>query len=1167
MQFFYITQAFTHKKQFYLQLPGIPLFMKLFIVLVVFSASIMHAAGAYSESTSVKLNVTDMSIENILIEIEKQTGCTFYYNTKDVDITKKVTLNSTRGDLSETLKQLFVGTNMDYIANGSNIVLRTKEVQQQQKYKITGTVVDNTGEPIIGASVSIKGQKNNGVITDIDGKFSLSVSSEKVILEVSYIGYKTTTVEVIRNKTVHIKLQEDNQMLDEVVVVGFGSQKKVNLTGAVATVSSDVFEGRPVQNATMSLQGAVPGLKIAKGTGKLDDAPSVSIRGKATIGEGSDGAPLILIDGMEGDLNMLNPQDIENVSVLKDAAASSIYGSRAPFGVILVTTKSGKNAKLSVNYNNSLRWSTPIRRPYMTDSYRFATYFNDAATNAKHNGHFSPERMQRIKDYQDGTISTVNIPSSGNPNVWADGYDYGNANVDWYDELYNTWTFAQEHTASMSGGNEKMQTYASMNYMGSDGMIKVSKDTYARYATNLKINTQMADYLNISYNLKYSRSDYDRPAKLGYLDQLGYRTWPTLPVYDDNGYLYDAPSPILPIRKGGRNKVRKDILSSQFQARIKPLEGWEIVGAVDYAINRERNHWDFQAYSNHNVAGDPIPSKMNTAVYEKSYSNDYWNFNVYTTYDKQLQTGHNFKVMAGFQSENSMNNGFSAKRNGIIVPGMDLIDVTNGTDGSGKATPPEVTGDGSEWGVIGFFGRLNYDYKERYLLEANLRHDGSSRFRAEKRWKTFPSVSLGWNVAKETFWEECVSYVNTFKIRGSYGVLGNQNTTSLYPTYPSMPIGTSDSSWLINGIKQNTANAPDLISTTLTWEMVKSLNVGFDVDAFNNRLSFSFNWYQRDTEDMVGPAPEMPSTLGIEVPKTNNTDLRTQGWEVDIRWRDRICQDFSYDIGFNLSDDRTTVTNYPDKDFKLDTYYSGKLLGQIWGYETIGIAKTKEEMSAHLATLPNGGQDAFGANWDAGDIMYKDLNGDGAINSGGKTINDHGDLKVLGNSNPRFRFGLHLGGSWKGLDASVLFQGTMRRDYWEGSWNFWGWTGYLWRSTAYEEHLDYFRNDPEHYMGKNLNSYYPRPLDGSTQNQKVQSRYLQNGAYIRLKNLQVGYTLPNTVTSLCGISKLRVFVSGENLWTGTKLNKIFDPEALGYGSGSIGYPLSQTFSAGISITL
>lgn len=1036
----------------------------------------------------------------------------------------------------------------------------------QDKRKISGVVKDATGEPVIGASVVEKGT-TNGVITDMDGNFTLDIA-KGAILTISYIGYAEQEIVIANQTSLNIILKENTELLDEVVVVGFGSQKKANLTGAVSTVDSKAFKERPVQNAVQALQGAIPGLNIVSGTGELNKTADINIRGTGTIGDGSNGSPLILIDGMEGDLNLVNPQDIENVTVLKDAAASSIYGSRAPFGVILVTTKSGGKDKIKFNYNNSFRWSSPTRRPHVVDSYTFAKYFNEASENAGRVGHFSPSHLERIKDYQDGKITTVNIPNPNNPTVWADGYDYANGNTDWYDEIYDKHSFSQEHTATLSGGGEKVQMYASLNYLDAEGLLKINKDNYQRYATNLKMNAQVTSYLDMSYNIKYTRAEFETPSQNS-TGALGYQTWPTLPVYDDNGYLFSSPSPIQGLRDGGKATYSNDRLSQQLRLNIRPLKGWEIIGEINYAISRTRNHQDYQKLYNHNVAGDIIPNGNSTSVNEQSYDNDYINTSLYSTYQFSLSEDHNFKIMAGVQYEGSNNNNFSASRNGIMVPGMDVIDITNGTDGSGNSTPPTVGGNVNEWGVAGYFGRLNYDYKGRYLAEVNLRYDGSSRFRADNRWKLFPSFSLGWNIAHESFWEDLQDKVSTLKLRASYGTLGNQNTSSLYPTYLNMPIGTANSGWLLNGKKGNTASAPGLISSTMTWETVKSLNIGFDAQALENRLSVAFDWFQRDTKDMIGPAPELPLVLGVGVPKTNNTDLRTRGWEITIGWRDNINSDISYNIGFNLSDSQTEITDYPNENYDLGKpYYTGKKLGEIWGYETIGIAKTDEEMQKHLASLPNGGQDAINnIGWKAGDIMYKDLNGDGKIDAGANTLFDHGDRKVIGNNTPRFRFALNLGFSYKNFDISTILQGVMKRDYWEGDWNFWGWNGWLWRSTAYKEHMDYFRGSADHWMGQNLNSYYPRPLDGSSQNMQVQSRYLQNAAYIRMKNLQMGYTLPQMMTNKLGISNLRFYVSGENLFVISGVRKLFDPEAMGYGTSSIGYPIQRVFSAGLSITL
>ena len=1125
--------------------------------------------AAWAQEQKVSVDLKQRPLTELFSTIEKQTPYRFSYRDVVLQGKGNVTISEQNISTREVLANALHPLGLDFeLQSEKNIVIfnrteaKTSRPSGRSK-KIKGTITDSSGVPIIGANVMVKGT-TNGTITDLDGNFSLDVS-EGDILEISYIGYLTQTQRIGKESTLAITMEEDSKQLEEVVVVGFGTQKKVNLTGAVSTVDSETFEDRPVQNVAMMLQGVMPGLNITKTDGTMDAAPTINIRGTTTIGEGSSGSPLILIDGMEGDMNMLNPQDIESVSVLKDAAASSIYGSRAPFGVILITTKKGKEGRFTVNYNNSLRWNTPVKRPHTVDSYRFATYFNDAAINAKATGKFTPERMQRIRDYMDGKITTVNIPDPNNPSVWADGYDYANANVDWWDVLFNKWTFSQEHTASMMGGTDKLQAYASVNFLDAGGMMKLSEDTYRRYATNLKLSAQLSKVVSVNYGVRYSRSDYDRPSRMENIGALGYQTWPVLPVYDDKGYFFSSPSPALGIAEGGRDKTNFNIMTQQLALVINPFEGLVINGDVNYSFTSQHNHWDTQKTYNHNVAGDPIPNADNTEVREYSNTYSYMNPNLYATYSHAFESGHNLKVMLGFQSEQYWNNSFEARRNGIMVPGMDVIDITNGTDGSGKITPPTVSGARNEWAVFGFFGRLNYNWKDRYLAEVNLRYDGTSRFRQDQRWKWFPSFSAGWNIAQEDFWADWTDYVNVLKLRASFGTLGNQNTSSWYPTYLTMPVGTANGGWLVNGVKPNTADGPGIISSTMTWETIKTLDFGFDVSALQNRLNLSFGWYRRQTLDMIGPAPELPGILGTAVPKTNNTDLETKGIELTVGWKDQLPNGFAYQVAFNLSDDRTKITNYPNDTYDLNKYYTGQTIGEIWGYETIGIAKTQEEMDNHLASLPNGGQNPLGSQWEAGDIMYKDLNGDGVINDGANTKDDHGDKKIIGNNTPRFRFGLSLAAQWKGFDVSAFFQGTMKRDYWEGSYNFWGYGDWIWRSVAFEQHMDYFRNDPDHLMGENLDAYYPRPVDGTAKNHQTQTRYLQNAAYIRLKNLSVGYTLPTSLSERVGISKFRVFLSGENLWTGTGLSSIFDPEQLGGGTGSIGYPLSKTISAGINV--
>ena len=514
----------------------------------------------------------------------------------------------------------------------------------------------------------------------------------------------------------------------------------------------------------------------------------------------------------------------------------------------------------------------------------------------------------------------------------------------------------------------------------------------------------------------------------------------------------------------------------------------------------------------------------------------------------------------------SVEDGSPAKKAGIIVPSIPTINTSSGLE-NGVVITPEVSGGGGSWRTVGFFGRINYNFKERYLAEVNLRYDGSSRFRSDNRWGFFPSFSLGWNIANEPFFKPAKRWVDMLKIRASYGSLGNQNTTSWYPTYQTMGFANSSGDWLINGQKPNTAWPPALISMLLTWEKVRSWNAGIDFAAFDSRLTGSFEYFIRQTLDMVGPADELPVILGTSVPSTNNTDLQTEGWELELSWRDVAFGQLNYGIRLVLSDAQATILKYSNPSRTLDKNYAGMKVGEIWGYETVGIAKSDIEMRNHLATLPYGGQNAIGSDWGAGDIMYKDVNGDGVVDSGANTIDDHGDLKVIGNTTPRYNFGIDLTAAWKGIDLRIFLQGVGKRDYYQGSMYFYGTTGASeFNSMALSEHIDYFRADADNPLGQNLDAYYPKPYFNTNKNTRCQTGYLQNAAYCRLKNVQIGYTIPQKYTSKIGISNCRVYLSGENLATFTQMTDLFDPETIGANSAGNVYPLTRTYSVGLSVT-
>jgi TonB-linked SusC/RagA family outer membrane protein len=1034
----------------------------------------------------------------------------------------------------------------------------------QAQRRVTGTVTNDSLAPLAGVSVVVKGS-STGTSTDADGKFSISVPANAT-LQASFVGYASMESSVGNKTTVDFRLKSATNEMDQVIVVGFGTQKKVNLTGAVSTVNAKALADRPVQNASQALQGLVTGLNISQNNGSLESTPGINIRGTGTIGTSSS-SPLVLIDGMEGSINALNPQDIETVSVLKDAAAASIYGSRAAFGVILVTTKRGKAGKATFNYNNNLRSTRPTLLPKQMDSYTFALFFNDASVNGGSAPFFDAAALQRIQDYQSGKLTTPIPKDPNNPNRWADGYAYGNANTDWYRAMYKKQAFQQEHNFSLTAGNERTSFYLSGDYMNQEGMMVFNPDNYNRIAVTAKINSKLTDQLSVNYTNRFIHEGYHRPSALtnGFYQDLGRQGWPTLPLYDPNGYLFSSPSPALAMRDGGTDNNQKDWNYQQLQLVFEPIKGWKTYGEFNYRSRNDFRHWDVQRTFNHDVNGNPYVYGTNSEVQEYGYKENYFNTNIYTDYSKSIAERHNFKLTAGFQTELTKYRDLSVTRQGVIVPSVSTIATTSGVDGQGRVVAPAVSGQYQNWGTQGFFSRLNYDYDGKYLLEGNLRYDGSSRFRSDTRWGLFPSVSAGWNVAKEAFFDRFSDVLSTFKLRASYGQLGNQNTNVWYPTYVTMPIGTANGTWLVNGAQPNTASAPGLVSSTLTWETIQSYNVGLDIAALNNRLTASLDLFKRKTLDMVGPAPELPVTLGTGVPQTNNTDLETAGFEVELSWNDKIGKDFSYNLRFLLSDNQTTVTRYPNKTGSFTTFREGQKTGEIWGYTTVGVAKSKAEMDAHLAKLSNG-QNFFGSQWDAGDVMYLDYNGDGKIDNGGNTESNAGDFHKIGNSTPRYTFGFDASANFKGFDFRAFFQGVAKRDYWQGSYFFWGATNPIWWSTGFIQHEDYFRGSETHPLGQNLDAYYPRPSFNSGKNQQVQTRYLQDASYIRLKNIQLGYTLPASLVRGARIQRLRVYLSGENIWTGTKTAKMFDPETIDGGSGGSVYPLSKVISGGLTVT-
>ena len=1055
------------------------------------------------------------------------------------------------------------------------------------QFTVKGTVLDKDKEPAIAAKVVEKGNPTHATVTDVYGRFTLNISKPNSTLVITYIGFDPQEVAVRAGGTVRVELVEKNTALDEVVIVGFATQRRINATGAVKTIDDAALKDRPTANAVQSLQGVVPGLNITSDAGGAPGSTmNINIRGVGNLGDGSESSPLILIDGMEGDINTLNPADIENISVLKDAAAASVYGSRAPFGVILITTKNGAKGQHggpSVNYSGNVRIQQPISVPQTVDGLTYAYVLNDAYLNSGGNPPFSSDHIGKIRDYMSGK-SNLSMGFYETLDTWhLNQAGWGNTN--WYDVYVKSHTVSNEHNLSVSGSTESLDYRLSGNYMGQTGLYNHADEFYRRYNVAAKLNARLSRYFTLGWSSRMTADDNERPSVMDdlFFHNLG-RTSPVIPLVNPYNGEYHQESMMQPIREGGRVNDQTVKLYNQLKLVAEPIKEWRIHVELNSRVERNPYSRTFNPMIYHRPSGKAeyltafrditanehtvdsskgifkvSPAGGETYVEDALQKVNYFETNVYTDYHRKLAGGHDFTFLLGGQSEYYKTG--TARQAAYDYPTLAEGQVY-------RRLSSDIKG---EWSSLGLFARANYNYKYRYLAEVNFRADGASRFPSDQRWGYFPSASAGWNITEEPFMERVrTKFLDNLKLRGSYGTLGNQNTSSFYPYYQAMYVNTT--SLVLGGTQQSSLPVYSPYSTSLTWETIVNAGVGLDFTLFNGRLLGSFDWYQRTTKDMIGPAQSLSALYGAAAPKTNNAELRTRGWEVELTWRDRIGK-FNYSITGTLSDYKTLVTKYYSPTGQCfgtnalnrngNYWYEGKEYGEIWGYRVLGIAKSDEEMNNYLDRVS---QSALGSKWGGGDLMYADLNGDGKVDAGSGTLNDHGDMTRIGNSTPRFAFSLALQGDYKWFDFRIFLQGIGKRDFiFENCAPFYGISN-EWQRNLLVNHLDYYRYAGSD-LGANLDAYYGRiRIDGN--NILASDRFLQNAAYLRLKNVQLGFSLPKGTKLGRHVKHARLYVSGENLLTFTKL-RIFDPEGIdnggGYGAGKV-YPNYRTYSVGLNLT-
>ena len=1056
---------------------------------------------------------------------------------------------------------------------------------------VSGVVLESTGVPAIGAFVLQQGT-SNGTMTDADGKFTINVTSDAV-LEVTLMGFETQLVPVNGNSVLSITLKEDSQLLEEVVVVGYGTTKKVNLTGAVSVIKADDLQDRSALSASKMLQGSVPGLTITNRSGRPGQSSTINVRGVNSINGGS---PLVLIDGVEGDLERVNPQDIESISVLKDAASAAIYGARASFGVILVTTKVGadKDGKPVVRYSGRAGFTSPTTSTqfesrgyysvYWTD-YFMKTYSGTPYTNGLYTDEDMMELWIRRNDKTENPKRPWVVVDNRNG---VDVYNYY-ANTDWYHHLFNDIKPTTSHSISFTGGTDRVKYMISGAYNMEKGVFRVSTDTFSKFNFRSKISFDVTKWLNVSNNTSFYSSSYDYPGRSGVNNSFRMTEVHALASYPivnpDGTSLYNTQYRSEPIMDGLltilTNDLHKNVdkvnhLSTMTELTITPFKGLEVKANFTYN-HTSSNSWNRTANAEYSVTPGVV-QKVDTGNFLDKLSesvsfHNYLQTNVFATYNTSIAGNHNIKAMVGYTYETKHLKDLSLSGENLLSNTLNDLKLV-GTNADGEKVT-NVGGGQNEYAIMSTFMRLNYDYKERYLLEFNGRYDGTSRFASGSRWGFFPSVSVGWRISEEGFFANAKEYVENLKLRGSFGRLGNQQV-GYYDYIRGINMGTL--SYLFGSAKPVYATIDAPVASDLTWEVVDQYNVGIDAAFLNNRLTFSGEGYIRDTKGMLTKGVTLPGVYGASSPKMNAADMRTKGYEFTLSWRDQFMlagQPFGYSASVVFNDYITKITRFDNPQKLLSDYYVGQTYGEIWGYVTDGFFKSDEEAKNYKVdqTSVNGiifasAGEEFGLR--AGDLKYVDLDGDNKITKGQNTVDKPGDRRLLGNSEPRYQYGINLGANWMGFDLAIFLQGVGRVDWYPDpdARAFWGLYARPFSSFIPADF------ETKIWTEENPDSYFPRPRgyiamkDGRALG-TVNDRYLQNVGYCRLKNLTVGYSIPDKVLSKAKISQLRVYFSGENLGYMSALKKAsryVDPEqAMTAGNLSV-YPWQKTFMFGIDLT-
>jgi TonB-linked SusC/RagA family outer membrane protein len=1155
----------------------------LLIILLFINSSFAHeSSGQEILDQRISIDFTNENLKSVLSKIEKSSKINFSFNPKEINLDQKVSIEAKNEKIRDIFIRLFTPLKISYELSGVKQVLlfkggiglinNTPQIQEIEKPQmasltIKGLVKDQLDEPMIGVTVKLKGT-TIGTITDAKGQYSIEVPSESSALIFSFVGYLPQEINVGNRTSINIIMTPEEKTLGEIVVVGYGTKEKVNLTGAVGVASGKVLQNRPISTVGEGLQGVIPNLNVTVRNGDPTAAVTFNIRGYESINGGS---PLILVDGVPMDLNRINPNDIKSISVLKDAAAAAVYGARAAFGVVLVETKKGETGKITVTFGNQISRSTSIFNTDLeTDPYQFVLAQNLASTRNGGTPTWDADFVAGTKAYSENPTTAPQWKVLGGVIRY-----YGQNN--YQDRVLRDYSPSNQHDLSIAGGSDKARMYASIGYINKDGFFAIGNDKFKRYNILLKGDFKVNKWLSLDEKVVFNSQNSDKTHvytqdvsvnSIIRVEPFRLIDFPDLPFYVTPGdrdtyapYIgkYFTGLNALPyLQDGGRTTFTNNDLWFTQGITLTPVKGLKIRGDFSYNIFK-RGYQDVAnkvETVNSNLL-DPNRTQFGYSgddyIANEDSTTNYSVLNAYAEYTIPNLRNHSLSVMVGFNQEEGTNRLVRAQNRGLISTSVTDLSATTGTQ--------QATGAKSQVALRGVFYRLNYDYKKKYLLELNGRYDGSSRFPQDSRFGFFPSFSGAWRVSNEDFMASTSHWLTNLKLRASYGTLGNQLLGRNYYPYIST-LGAATSQFIFASTAAPTITPAGLVSPTLTWETVTSQNFGLDFTLFKGKLDASFDIYTRDTKNMLLDV-SYPDILGTRAPKENGADLRTKGWELALTWRDKIGEDWSYDATFALSDWTAKITKYNNPSGNItslinntnnpntNNYYVGQTLGEIWGFETVGIFQSEAEVTnAPIQT-------AIGNNWRPGDMQYRDLDGNGKIDNGNGTLSNPGDRKIIGNSNPRYTFGINTSVAYKNIRLTAFFQGIGKIDYLPSN------TNYTWFYPFQSNYVEKFFMK-ESWSETNRDAYFPAPELLGKKNIQAQTRYLQNASYIRLKNITLSYDLPTKLLEKLKIGSVQVYATGMNLWEYSTIRKPLDPETI--RTGNVEYPMQRITTLGFNVS-